>query len=85
MKLKDDFISYESDGERILVSASGAFGGLARSNKTASFIIDCLKENTTPEAIVSLMLEKYDAPREIIAADVEKIISKLREIDAIEE
>lgn len=85
MKLKDDFISYESDGERILVSASGAFGGLARSNKTASFIIDCLKEDTTPDAIVSLMLQKYDAPREIIAADVEKIISKLREIDAIEE
>ncbi len=85
MKLKDDFITYESDGEQILVSASGAFSGLARSNKTAAFIIECLKEETTADAIVGTMLKKYNAPRDLIASDVEKIISKLREIGAIEE
>ena len=86
MKLKDDFITYESDGERILVCASGAFSGLARSNKTAAFILDCLKENTTPEAIVDKMMQKYEgATREVMLDDVNKIINQLREIGAIEE
>ena len=85
MKLKEDYITYETDGEQIMVCASGAFSGLARSNKTASFIIDCLREDTTEEAIVEKMLEKYDAPKEIISADVAKIIVKLREIGAIED
>lgn len=85
MKLKEDYITYETDGEQIMVCASGAFSGLARSNKTASFIIDCLREDTTEEAIVEKMLKKYDAPKEIISADVAKIIVKLREIGAIED
>ncbi len=85
MKIKEDYITYETDGEQIMVCASGAFSGLARSNKTASFIIDCLRENTTVEEIVDKMLKKYDAPKEIITNDVNKIIAKLREIGAIED
>ena len=85
MKLKEDYITYETDGEQIMVCASGAFSGMARSNKTASFIIECLREDTTEEKIVEKMLEKYDAPKEIISADVAKIIVKLREIGAIED
>lgn len=85
MKIKEDYITYETDGEQIMVCASGAFSGIARSNKTASFIIECLREDTTEEIIVEKMLKKYDAPKEIISADVSKIIIKLREIGAIED
>ena len=86
MKLKSCFITHDTGDEHITVSSGGvSFNGLIRSNKTAGFIVECLKEETTEDAIIEKMLEKYDAPREIIAADVEKIISKLREIDAIEE
>lgn len=86
MKLKDGFITHESDGEHITVSAGGSnFNGLIRSNKTAGFIVECLKEDITEEEIIEKMLAKYDAPREIIASDVAKILAKLRSIGALDE
>ena len=47
--------------------------------------MECLKEETTEEAIVEKMVEKYDAPRERIAADVAKTLTKLRSVGALEE
>ena len=86
MKLKDGFITHESEGEHITVSAGGsAFNGLIRSNKTAGFIVECLKEDTTEEAIVEKMLALYDAPRQVIASDVAKILADLREIGVLDE
>lgn len=86
MKLKDSFITYTSDGENILIDAGGTnFVGLARSNKTAAFIVDSLKAETTQEAIVAAMCAKYDAPRDVIAQGVEKILGKLRSIGALDE
>ncbi len=84
MKLKSGFVTHESNGEQILVSASGEFNGLAKSNKTAAFIINCLKNETTEDEIVSKMSEIYDAPKEIISRDVHNIIEKLKSINAIE-
>ena len=86
MKLKNGFITHETAGEHITVSAGGtSFNGLIRSNSTAGFIVECLKNETTEDAIVDKMLEKYDAPREIIAADVAKIVGELRKIGALDE
>ena len=86
MKLRDGFITHESEGEHITVSAGGsAFNGLIRSNKTVGFIVECLKEDTTEEAIIEKMLQKYDAPREVIASDVSKILGNLRKIGALDE
>lgn len=86
MKLKDGFITHATDGEHITVSAGGSkFNGLIRSNKTAGFIVECLKEDTTEEAIIKKMLEKYDAPREVIASDVAAILANLRKIGALDE
>ncbi|MBQ7321949.1 MAG: PqqD family protein [Clostridia bacterium] len=86
MKLKDGLITHETDGEHITVSAGGSgFNGLIRSNQTAGFIVECLKEETTEEAIIERMLAKYDAPREVIAADVAKILANLRKIGALDE
>jgi hypothetical protein len=42
-------------------------------------------EETTVEEILNSMEEKYNAPREVIKEDVEKILTKLRSIDALEE
>ena len=86
MKLKDNFITYEEDGEHLTIPAGGsAWNGLIRSNKTAGFIVECLKEDTTEEGIIEKMLAKYDAPREMIASDVAKILAKLRSIGALDE
>lgn len=86
MKLKDGFVTHDMGGEQIMVSTgSTAFSGLVRSNGTAAFIVDCLKEETTREQIVAKMLEKYDAPEAVISADVDKILEKLRSIKALDE
>ena len=68
-----------------MISAGGSFNGMVRSNKTAGEIIDMLATPTTREAIVEAMLEKYDAPREVIERDVDKVISALSEIGAIDD
>ena len=86
MKLKNDFITQNIDDTQFLVPVGAeAFQGLVRSNKTAAFIVDCLKEETTEAAIVDKMCAKYDAPRETIAADVKEILDTLRGIHALEE
>ena len=85
MKLKDTYITHESDGEQILLDTSSSFAGLIRSNKTAAFIVECLKEETTQEKIVEAMFEKYDAPKDVLAKDVSDVIEKLRKVGALEE
>ena len=85
MKLKANFITQEMDGEQIMVAAGGGFAGMVRSNATAAFIVDCLKNETTLEAILDAMEQKYDAPREVMAADVDMVIGNLRKIGALDE
>ena len=86
MKLKKEFITQEINGEQIMVSAGDSgFCGLVRSNASAAFIVDCLKEHTTEEKIVHAMLERYDASPEIIEESVANILSMLRKIGAIDE
>lgn len=86
MKLREEFVTHEMGGEQIMVATgSASFSGLIRSNSTAAFIVDCLKEDTTREAIIEKMLAKYDATPEIIGADVDKIVGKLRSLGALDE
>ena len=86
MKLKDDFITQDIEETQFLVPVGAeAFTGVVRSNPTAAFIVDCLKKETTKEAIVEAMFAEFDAPKDVIAADVEKILGTLRGINAIEE
>ena len=85
MKLKDTYITHDSDGEQILLDTSSSFAGLIRNNKTAAFIVECLKEETTEEKIAEVMFEKYDAPKDVLAKDVSEVIGKLRKVGALEE
>ena len=85
MKLKDTYITHDSDGEQILLDTSSSFAGLIRNNKTAAFIVECLKEDITEENIVEAMFEKYDAPKEVLAKDVSEVIGKLRKVGALDE
>ena len=85
MKLKDTYLTHDSDGEQILLDTSSSFAGLIRNNKTAAFIVECLKEETTQEKIVEAMFEKYDAPKDVLAKDVSDVIEKLRKVGALYE
>ena len=85
MKLKKEFITHESDGEQILVSSdTKAFSGLVRSNSTAAFIVNQLREETTIGQITDAIAGEYDAPRDVIEKDVARIVEQLNSIGAIE-
>ena len=62
-----------------------AFNGMVRSNKTAALIVDCLKEDTDEQSIVDALFDRFDAPREEIAADVRACLNTLRSVGALEE
>lgn len=86
VKLKSGFISQTLDDTQFLVPMAGeAFSGVVRSNETAAFIVDLLREETTEEKIVDAMWEQYDASREQIATDVHEVLSVLRGINALDE
>ena len=85
MKLKNGFITHETDGEQIMVAADGSFAGMVRSNATAAFIVDCLKTETNEDEILDKMLAKYDGDKNVMAEDIKTIIGKLRKIGAIDE
>lgn len=84
MKLNPKFLTHETKGEHITVSTTGTkFNGLIRSNPTAAFIVESLKNDTTESKIVDKMLEKYDVDRNTAEKDVANIIGKLRSIGAV--
>ena len=85
MKLKQGFITREMYGEHLMVSTTSAFNGFVRSNATAAFIVECLSEQTYEEEILRKMLEKYDAPAEILEEDINTILDTLRKVGALEE
>ncbi len=84
MKLNPKFLTHETKGEHITVSTTGTkFNGLIRSNPTAAFIVESLKNDTTESEIVDKMFEKYDVDRNTAEKDVANIIGKLRSIGAV--
>ncbi|MBQ2306095.1 MAG: PqqD family protein [Clostridia bacterium] len=86
MKLNQNFITHTTGGQYYVVSTdSTAFKGIIRGNGTTGDIIELLKNDTTEDAIVDALFEKYDAPREKIAADVSTVLTKLRSVGAIDD
>ena len=86
MKLNKQFVTKDMGDSQVIVAVGGAvFSGVVRSNRTAAFIVDLLKEETTEEAIVAAMLEKYDVSEEKARADIEKVLNTLRSIKALDE
>lgn len=87
MKLKQGFITHEVMGKQVMLAAgeaSGIFHGIVRNNRTAAFIVDCLKEETTEELIAEAIQSRFDAPKDVIEKDVHEIIRKLQSIGALE-
>ena len=86
MKLRKEFIAHNTDSESLLVPTGAAgFSGLVKGNKTLGVILDLLKDDTTEADIVAAMKARFNAPEEIITRDVNKAISELRKIGAIDE
>ncbi len=86
MRLKEGFYTHKVGDKQVMVGvASTGFSGLVRSNQTAAFIVDQLRNETTEEEIVQAMRAEYDAPEELIRRDVHKVLETLRSISALQE
>ena len=86
MKLKDNFVTRDMGESQVMVAVGGsAFSGIVRSNKTAAFIVDLLKTDTTREQILSAMLAKYDVDAQTAEKDIDKILETLRGIGALDD
>ena len=83
MRLKDSFVTHDNKDGQVMVDASGQFSGIIKSNKSAAFVVDMLKEEHTEEELVEALFAKYDAPMEVLASDVHGLIAKLRKAGAL--
>ena len=85
MKLNPNFLRHRMDDREMVVPVAGTgFCGMIKVNRTVSAILDLLAEDTTEEAIVDAMCERFDGDRDIIAADVADVLSRLKEVGAID-
>lgn len=87
MKLKSEIVLGSVDGKDFAIatgSLSKKFHGLINNNPTADFIFKLLQKEQTEDSIVSAMLEKYDAPEDVIRADVKEILAQLNDMGILE-
>lgn len=69
----------------LVPTGAAGFHGLVEGNKSFSAIAECLQKDTTEEEIVDILCMRFNADREIIAADVAEAISRLKAIGAIDD
>jgi hypothetical protein len=86
VKLKKEFLVHDTGTETVLVpTAAAGFSGVARGNRTFGAVLGCLKNDVTQEEIVEALRARFDAPEGAIEADVERAVSELRGIGALDE
>ena len=85
MKLNKDFLLHDTGTESLLVPVGGAgFSGVVRGNKTLGAVLELLKADTPEAEIVAAMKARFDAPAGAIEADVQKALTELRKIGALD-
>lgn len=86
MKIKDIFEEEMIGVDKVMVSLDNTIlNGIIRTNETASYIISCLKSDTTEEEIISNVCNRYKINVELSRKGVAKILSQLRNLNLIEE
>ena len=88
MKLNKDIMLGNIDGRDFAIATgelSKTFNGIINNNPSANFIFNLLKTEQTEDSIVQAMLEKYDAPEEVIRADVRELLDVIRKAGIQEE
>jgi hypothetical protein len=86
MKLNKAFIDHNAGEESVLVPTGKAeWSGVIRGNRILGEILALLHEETTEEAVVAGMKERFDAPEGAIEQDVARALKALREVGALDE
>ena len=87
MKLNPEFVIQQIGETTVLVpvgSSANRFHGILQLNKTAAFIVDCLRQETTEALLLAALKEKYEATDEEFNEAIQLTLLKLRECGALE-
>jgi hypothetical protein len=82
MRLKNRYEIMNVEDQTFAVpmeSGEGAFSGMIKLSRTAAVIFELLQDETSEEDIVEKMSLRFDAPQDILKADVQRAVSTLRE------
>lgn len=82
----NDYIFRKIVNETILVPIQqdvSDMDGIYAMNDVASTLWDRLENPATSQELAQALLEEYDAPREVIAQDVERFLKDLLNIGAL--
>ena len=88
MKLKQQFEVMELDGKYVAVPTEGLGGGFdggLRLNKAAAVVFERLQDEATEEELLAALEERYNAPRDVLLADLRKLLHTLEEKGLIEQ
>lgn len=67
------------------VAVSPEFKGVIRLSNSGAFIFAMLAQDTDEDKILDALCERYDAPREVLEADMKALITRLREASLLDE
>lgn len=88
MKIKEGFLLRQVGENHIVVpvgSQSVDFRCIITLNETGAFIWKQLQTPCTEQDLVAALVAEYDAPQNVIAADVQTYLAALREKNLLDE
>lgn len=88
MKIRDGFILKDVAGSKIVIATGEQrmnFNGVITFNEVGAEVFNLLDGTNSVEDIVAKISSDYNAPVEIVKADIEKLIEKMKKHNLIEE
>ncbi|MBQ4110164.1 MAG: PqqD family protein [Clostridia bacterium] len=88
MKIKDTFLMKEIAGNYVVVPTGNELvnlNGMITLNDSGAVLWGLLENDTTKDAVIGGMLEKFDIDRETAEADIDEFLDLLRKIGALDE
>ncbi len=87
MKLKDGIVLGHVDGNDFAIATgklASKINGIINNNNTAAYIFELLKTEQTEDSLVEAMFARFDAPKEVIRADVRELLEQMKELGILE-
>ena len=66
-------------------AAAARFNGLLMLNETGAFLVRALDREIGWDELLARLREEYDAPDELLAADLDRFLAQMREQGLLEE
>lgn len=88
MKIKDGYILKKVAGENIVIATGAArlsFNGIITFNEVGAEVFSRLDGTRTLEQIVDEIASIYNAPKNVIEADIKKLVEKMKNQGLLEE